>query len=96
MPRDGDAHSALGPLPSLSNQENAPTDMPVGQVMEKILQLRVRLPRCADQLTTKANYGILYQSHPTDRILENVTLNEEQMTGIINLVYLTTCVPWFK
>lgn len=74
----------MGSLPSTSNRENALRDMPMGQPEGPIPQMSFPLPRCV-KFTTKANYDTPLLKSP-NRILENVSLNKEHMTGPINLV----------
>lgn len=86
MPRHGNAHNGVGPLPSVNSLENTLTDLPIGR-MEAFPQLRFPLPRCI-KLTTEANYDTP-SSNSLSRNLEKFLLNKESMTGTINLDLLT-------
>lgn len=45
LPRDGPTYSGLDPSTSIINQENAPADLPTGQIDEEIFSTEVQSSR---------------------------------------------------
>jgi hypothetical protein len=58
QPRDGTTHNVLGPPTSIINQENGPTDLPTGNLMEVFSQLNLLFPEVSCVTVTENIWAV--------------------------------------